>query len=301
LAVCLLPLSGCLFRTHKVQQREYSKAQLQQATGQQLIERINSDAGKIKSLSETVDIAASSGGEKKGKITEFQEIRGYILLRKPAMLRMIGLYPVVRNKAFDMVSDGDRFRLYIPAKNRFYVGSKDVTTPSKNTLENLRPQHILDALLIKEIDPENEIAFLEGGFESVKDPKAKKDVEQANYIVNVASKQADGTWILGRRIFFSRVDLKPYKQLLYDKNGNVTTVATYNNYKNHDGVDFPDIIQIDRPQEEYSIQLGLVKLTLNQPLNDAQFALQQPPGSTQVDLDKRNASAATPVQENTSR
>jgi hypothetical protein len=301
LAVCLLPLSGCLFRTHKVQQREYSKAQLQQATGQQLIERINSDAGKIKSLSETVDIAASSGGEKKGKITEFQEIRGYILLRKPAMLRMIGLYPVVRNKAFDMVSDGDRFRLYIPAKNRFYVGSKDVTTPSKNTLENLRPQHILDALLIKEIDPENEIAFLEGGFESVKDPKAKKDVEQANYIVNVASKQADGTWILGRRIFFSRVDLKPYKQLLYDKNGNVATVATYNNYKNHDGVDFPDIIQIDRPQEEYSIQLGLVKLTLNQPLNDAQFALQQPPGSTQVDLDKRNASAATPVQENTSR
>ena len=281
--------------------REYSKAQLQQATGQQLIERINTEAAKIQSLSATVDIAASTGGEKKGKVTEFQEIRGYILLRKPAMLRMIGLYPVVRNMAFDMVSDGDRFRLYIPAKNRFYIGSKDVTTPSKNTLENLRPQHILDALLIKEIDPANEIAFVEGGFETVKDPKSKKDVEQPNYILNVVAKQPDGTWILGRRLFFSRVDLTPVKQLLYDKNGNVATIASYYNYKNRDGVNFPDIIQIERPQEEYSIQLGLVKLTLNQPLADAKFVLQQPSGSTQVDLDKRNASAAAPVQETSAR
>jgi outer membrane lipoprotein-sorting protein len=301
LAVALLPVSGCLYRTHKVKAPSISTAQLQQATGKELIERINAQAARIQSLSETVDIAASSGGAKKGKVTEFQEIRGYILLRKPTMLRMIGLYPVVRNKAFDMVSDGDRFRLYIPAKNRFYVGSKDVTIPSKNTLENLRPQHILDALLIKAIDPENEIAFLEGGFETVLDPKSKKDVEQANYIVNVARKQPDGTWILARRIFFSRVDLMPSKQLLYDKNGNIATIATYNNYRDHDGTAFPEIIQIERPQEEYSIQLGLVKLTLNQPLTDAQFALEQPSGSTQVDLDKRTASADVPAQEKIKR
>jgi outer membrane lipoprotein-sorting protein len=301
LAACLLPISGCLYRTHKVKAPEYSQAQLQQATAQQLIESINSQAAKIQTLSETVDIAASSGGAQKGKITEYQEIRGYILLRKPAMLRMIGLYPVVRNKAFDMVSDGEKFRLYIPAKNRFYVGGKDVTTPSKNTLENLRPQHIMDALLIKAIDPETEIAFLESGFETVLDPKTKKDVEQANYIVNVARKQPDGAWILARRIFFSRVDLTPRKQLLYDKNGNIATIATYNNYKDHDGTLFPDVIQIDRPQEEYSIQLGLVKLTLNQPLADAQFALEQPAGSTQVDLDKRTATAVAPAQESPKR
>jgi hypothetical protein len=85
LTVTLLPLSGCLYRTHKVKAPEYSKAQLQQATAQQLIERINSQAAKIQTLSETVDIAASSGGAKKGKVTEFQEIRGYILLRKPTL------------------------------------------------------------------------------------------------------------------------------------------------------------------------------------------------------------------------
>ena len=67
------------------------------------------------------------GGEKKGKVTDYQEIRGYILVRKPDMLRMIGLFPIVRNTAFDMVSDGDRFKLSVPAKNKFYVGSAEVT------------------------------------------------------------------------------------------------------------------------------------------------------------------------------
>lgn len=298
----MLPLSGCLFRTHNVQKRELSSAPLETATSQQLIEHVNSEAAKVKSLNATVDIAASTGGEKKGKVTDFQEIRGYILLRKPAMLRMIGLYPVVRNKAFDMVSNGERFHLFIPAKNKFFTGSKEVTVPSKNTLENLRPQHILDALLVREIDPEEEIAFVESGFETVKDPQSKKDVEQPNYILNVAARQPDGSWALERKIYFSRVDLTPAKQVIYDAKGNVATVATYNNYKDHDGLNFPDLIQIDRPQEEYSIQLGVVKLTLNQPLTDQQFALQQPPGSTAVDLDSKNASSnAAAVKENPTR
>jgi outer membrane lipoprotein-sorting protein len=297
----LLPLTGCLLRTHKVEARKVSTAPLQQATVQELVDRIKSDAAKIKTLNATVDIAASAGGEKKGKVTDYQEIRGYVLLRKPAELRMIGLFPVVRNKAFDMVSDGHRFRLFIPVKNKFFVGSKDVTTPSKNALENLRPKHILDALLVKEIDPATEIAYLEAGTEQVKDPKTHKDVDQPNYIVNVVTKQPDGTWALGRKIYFSRTDLTPTKQVLYDKMGNIATIATYNNFKNHEGLNFPDIIQIDRPQEEYSIQLGVVKLTLNQPLTDAQFNLPQPPGSQTVDLDKRGAAEASAKQETTSR
>jgi outer membrane lipoprotein-sorting protein len=301
ISALLLPLSGCLLRTHKVQPRPQFSGVLQTATAQQLIDHINNEAAKIRTLNATVDIAASTGGEKKGKVTEFQEIRGYVLLRKPAMLRMIGLYPVVRNKAFDMVSDGERFRLFIPVKNKFFVGSKDVTTPSKNTLENLRPQHILDALLVKEIEPQNEIAYLESGVDLVKDAQSKKDVEQPNYILNVVAKQSDGTWILGRKIYFSRVDLQVQRQVLYDRFGNIATLATYNNFKDHAGVMFPDIIQVDRPQEEYSIQLGVVKLTLNQQLTDPQFNLPQPPGSTPVDLDKKNASTAAVPQENTAR
>ena len=151
LIATLVGETGCLFHTRVVETRT-STAKLETATRQQLVDLINTEAGKIKTLNATVNIATSVGGEKKGKVTSFEEIRGYILVRKPDMLRMIGLFPIVRNKAFDMVSDGSEFKLSIPAKNKFYVGHNDVVNPEANPLENLRPQVIYNALLLPEID-----------------------------------------------------------------------------------------------------------------------------------------------------
>src|SRR5262249_30881841 len=131
----ILPLSGCLFRSRKVV-RQSTTAPLKSATAQELIDFINTSAGRIHTMQATVDIATSVGGEKKGKVVDYQEIRGYVLARKPAMLRMIGLMPIVRNRAFDMVSDGSKFKLWIPPKNKFVIGSNEVSRPSANAIEN---------------------------------------------------------------------------------------------------------------------------------------------------------------------
>jgi outer membrane lipoprotein-sorting protein len=286
----LLPLSGCLFRSHKVEPR-FTTAVLKQATQAELVERINSEAQKIKTLNATVDIAASVGGAKKGRVTEYKEIRGYVLVRKPAMLRMIGLFPVVRNRAFDMVSDGQSFSLSIPVKSKFIVGRNDVVHPSPQPLENLRPQHIFDALLLHEIDPQNEIAVLEGTTEEARDPKTKKQVEQPDYTVLVVRRDENG-WSLSRKIIFSRVDLQPHRQIVYDKFGNVATDARYEDFQMYGALSFPAQIQIWRPQEEYSIGLKILKLQLNEPLKDEQFVLPQPAGSQLVRLDVPRQSAA---------
>ncbi len=291
LAATLIPLSGCLLRTHKVERTVTSNAPLMTATVDQLIERINTEARKVQTMNATVDIAPSIGGEKKGKVTEYQEIRGYVLLRKPNTLRMIGLFPVVRNKAFDMVSEGDRFKLSLPTKGKFFVGSQEVKVPSKQPLENLRPQHILDAMLVREVNPQNEIAVLENSRERIRDTKTKKEVEQDNYELIVSRRDANGKWYLDRKIYFNRVDLLPRKQVIFDHKGNVATIAQFDNYSEMSGLMFPNIIQIDRPQEEYSIQLGMVKLKLNEPLKDAQFELPQPANATVIDLDKRTSEA----------
>src|SRR5437588_6623231 len=161
LLLSTLLTTGCLIRTRRVEQTS-SPVALKSATKQQLIAYVNSQAAKIQTMQATVDIATSVGGAKKGKVTEYQEIRGYVLARKPAMLRMIGLLPIVRNRAFDMVSDGQQFKVWIPTKNRFVVGKNDVVTPNPaQPLENLRPQIIYDALLLREIDPQDETAVLE--------------------------------------------------------------------------------------------------------------------------------------------
>ena len=297
LLFALMPLTGCLFRTHKVEQRKIAD-NLKQATRDDLVERINEEASKIRTLNATVDIAASSGGEKKGKVTDYTEIRGYILVRKPTDIRMIGLFPVVRNKAFDMVSNGQVFRVSIPPKNRFIVGRNDYIPPHpKQTLENLRPQHIFDALLLHEIDPQNEAAVLESSVDTSTDPKSKKQVEMPIYTITVVRRDPDGKWFLSRKIVFTRDDLQPHRQIVYDRNGNVATDARYDNFKIYDNLMFPSLITIVRPQEEYTVQLGIVKVTLNTPLRDDQFELPQPPGSQLVRWEgsqPAGAAAATP-------
>jgi outer membrane lipoprotein-sorting protein len=289
LAMLLLaPLGGCLFRSHKVQS-QISNAPLKQATEAELINRINSEAAKIRSLNATVDISTSVGGWTKGKITQYQKISGYILVRKPQMLRMIGLLPIVRNRAFDMVSNGQTFALSIPPKNRFIVGRNDVVTHNPNQpLENLRPQQILEALLVHEIDIANEIAVLESSFETVTDPKTNKEVQQLDYVIIVIHRDNAG-WYLARKIIFGRTDLEPHQQIVYNRDGYIASDIHYSSFSNHDGVDFPSEIDIWRPQEEYAINLTVQKLTINQPLADEQFALQQPAGAQVVRLDAPNS------------
>jgi outer membrane lipoprotein-sorting protein len=296
LAVLLLalPLTGCLFRSRKVQ-RQVSTAPLKSATQQELIDYINTQAAKIQSMQATVDIDTSVGGVKKGKVTDYQQIRGYVLARKPAMLRMIGLMPIVRNQAFDMVSNGKEFKVWIPPKNRFVVGRNDLEQHNtQQSLENLRPQHIYDALLLREIDPQNEIAVVENGYEIVQDAKGH-NVEQSDYEIEVIRK-GDHGWFLSRKIIFSRSDLLPHRQLTYDPQGNLTTDTRYENYKDYNGLNFPSQIEIWRPQEEYDITLTIVKLQLNQPLPDEKFVLQQPPGAQVVRLDEAHRGDATRTQ-----
>src|SRR5438477_1230548 len=197
--VILAPLGGCLFHTRKVEQSP--AIAVKASTKQDLLNYINSQATKIKSMQATVDIDTAVGGAKKGKITEYEQIRGYVLARKPAMLRMIGLFPILRNRAFDMVSDGQEFKVSIPPKNRFVVGRNDLVTPNpQQPLENLRPQVIYDALLLREIDPQNETAVLENGVETVTDEKGRK-LEQSDYVIDVIRGHGNDSW-LSRKIVF---------------------------------------------------------------------------------------------------
>jgi outer membrane lipoprotein-sorting protein len=284
LCLATLPLTGCLFRTRPVEQT-ISPVPLISATKSQLIAYINQQAAQIQTMQATVDIDTAVGGVKKGHITEYKEIRGYVLARKPAMLRMIGLMPIVRNRAFDMVSDGLQFKVWIPSKNRFIVGRNDVVTPNpQQPLENLRPQVIYAALLLHEIDLEKETPVLENSTEIVVGEKGRK-FEQPDYVIDIIRGQGSGGW-LSRKIVFSRQNLYPERQLIYDEKGTLVTEALYADYKDyHLAVRFPSRIEIKRPVEEYDIILNMVKLEINQPLPDDKFVLEQPPGVPVVHLD----------------
>jgi len=292
LLLAVLPAIGCgvFLRTRPVEET-YSKAPLRTATQQELIDLISQQAEKIGSLQAKVDIDTSAGGVKKGEVTDYKEIRGYVLARKPAMLHMQGLLPIVRTTAFDMVSNGQDFKLWIPPKNRFIVGRNEVqATNTAQPLENIRPQNIYDALLIRPVVPP-ERALVENSYEILHDAKGHP-ILQEDYELVVVRMVGDNDLVLSRKIIFSRTDLKPHRQYIYDDKGNLSTDARYAEYKDYDGVNFASRIEIRRPQEEYDITLNMLELKINKPLKDEQFVLEQPAGADVVHLDGPQSSSA---------
>jgi hypothetical protein len=293
LLLAVLSTSGCVLRTRPVED-QYSKVPLKESTQQGLIDSINQQAKAIQSLKATVDIDTSVGGMRKGHYTDYKEIRGYVLARKPDALHMVGLMPIVRTTAFDMVSDGRDFKLWIPAKNRFVMGKNEVGTPNiDQPMENIRPQNIYEALLIQPVDADSEIAVLENGYEILHDSKGRR-ILQDDYELTIIQKYDKG-WRLARKIIFERTDLKPHRQYIYSEDGKVATDAHYAEYKDYDGFSFPSRIEIYRPQEEYDITLNMLKVDINQPLKDEQFVLEQPSGAVVVNLDRPQSSLVTPL------
>ena len=297
LALAVLPLTGCLFRSHEERRPVSPNANaLREATLEQLVEFINTNASRLQSFKADVDFNLTVSKQKKGKpneykVTEYTEVSGYLLVRKPEMLRMIGLVPAVHSTAFDMSGNAKGFALSVPPQGKFYVGSNQVLKPSIQLLENIRPPAIFDALLLKQIDQQNEVAVLEQGTEMVNDPKSHKDVPQPDYEVIVVRRDAD-KWYLSRKVIFSRVDLLPDRQIIYNLQGQPVTDASYENFQNNGGVYFPQIVHIDRPIEGYSVQVTFNKLNMNQSLKDEQFVLNQPPGARVINLEQKNGNSA---------
>ncbi len=254
------------------------------ATASQLADILSRAYNPIQTLAATVDLQASVGGTQKGSVTDYTSFRGFILLRKPEMLRVIGLLPLVRTQAFDLVSDGSTFKLYIPSKTEVVEGKNSVTTKSPNQMLNLRPNMFFDSMLIRPVAREDEVILTTDDNIS-QDPKTKKWTEQRDYLLSIVRAKADSggpntlrELISQRVIRFSRTDLRPIEQDVYDADGNIETVTLYGPLQTFGTEKFPGTITIKRPQEEYKIVMTIQKLVLNQTLNDEQFQLDIPEG-----------------------
>ncbi|MGA2270880.1 MAG: DUF4292 domain-containing protein [Bryobacteraceae bacterium] len=273
LLLCLIPLglSSCLARRRLIARTGGKTAQtLLVADRSTLVDSIARQYEAIHDFNATVDMVPAVGSAEKSKITEYKDVRAFILFRKPGDIRLIGLYPVVRNTAFDMVSDGANFKLYVPARNRFLVGRNEIDQPSKNKLENLRPRHFLDALLVRPVDADRDKLLLENF----------TDEDNAFYVLHVIRLNGGGQLQLDRTVWFNRYNLTLARQLIFDEAGNILTDARYTDWRRYDNVAFPKHIEINRPRDEYAVVIDIVKMDINKGVSDDKFVLDQPEGTT---------------------
>jgi outer membrane lipoprotein-sorting protein len=283
LALLVPVLTGCLSHTRKLQQPVLAGPALD-ADVLELVKGINDRYDKIQSLTATMDFAASVGGAHSGAQTDYTSFRGYLLFRKPQMLRVLIKVPVLHTDAMDLASDGTTFTLLIPPKNRAIEGKNSVTKRAKNPLENLRPNVFVDTILVPGISPDQIVSVIHESSIAL-NPNTKRLVEVPEYDLTVLTEAASTLpHALAkvakplRVIHFNRVDLMPTEQDIYNADAELETQVLYGAYQDFNGTKFPSTIDIKRPLDEYSIRLTVEKLTVNQTLPDKQFELAIPKG-----------------------
>lgn len=273
-------LTGCLSTTRLVLKTQ-APLVYQTATVEQVEQQISERDAAMKTLKAQVQITATTGGSKEGKLKEYTSFTGYIFIQKPADLRVILQLPLIGSRALDMVSTGQEFTLMHASShgNVWVQGTDKVTKPSKNGLENLRPAVFLDSLLVPGVKPDEYVTLSESQRVMHEDMHHKTETVEPDYDLTVMKQTRGNILEVERVIHISRVTMLPYQQDIYDDKGEIVTQATYEGYQAYGGQQFPEVTTILRPVDEYSLKIDVVKLTLNEPFEADQFELTIPPGT----------------------
>ena len=282
LATLALILAGCGGQVSVVKNTPPAeKPVVKDATREELLEEFNSTAASIHSLNATVELKPTAGSRYSGIIEEYHEVKAFLLAERPASIRVIGQAPVIGTTVFDMASDTQEFRVSIPSKNKFLAGPVAFERASSKPIENLRPQHLLDALLWPEIRKQETVLFEEFNDEA------------ARYYVLTVLRGGYQTEIL-RKIWFDRSTLEVARLQSFGSRGILLSDTRFSNWQTVDAAkpapgasastsspnpQFPRSIRIERPHDDYRLDLQIAKITLNDDIPLDRFKLEQPPGS----------------------
>jgi hypothetical protein len=253
------------------------------ATREELLEAYNQMARGTKTLNATVELKPTAGSKYSGVIDEYHEVKAFLLAARPAQIRVIGQAPVVGTTVFDMASDGEVFRVSIPSKKKFLVGSVAVEHASSKPIENLRPHHLLDALLWPEIHKAESVTMREF------------NDENARYYILTVLRGGYQVEVL-REIWFDRSDLHVARLLTFGPKGVLLSDVRLADWQPPDNaagqsaaaapsngvVMFPRTIRIERPHDDYKLDLLVTKVIMNEEIPPERFKLEQPEGAELV-------------------
>jgi hypothetical protein len=256
-----------------------------EATKEELLAKYNDFAENVKSVNATVEMKPTAGSAYSGVIEDYHEVKAFVLAERPAEIRVIGQAPVIGKTIFDMTSDGQEFHVWIPSKNKFLVGKVGVEKNSAKPLENLRPQHLLNALLWPVVQKEEPVLFEEFNDETGR-----------YYVLTVL--RGGYRMEIYRKIWFNRADLNVSRLETYGPGGILLSDVHLSDWEPltpQEGTTgpvttFPRSILILRPHDDYQLSMEFTNLTLNAEISADKFVLEQPAGSEQVRVGEESAS-----------
>lgn len=273
-----LLLAGCSYLVPSKRKLPVPKAPaiVHTVTPEQLVASLNQRWESLEALTATVQIYATEYKTEQGEAKNYPSARASIVIAKPELLRVRGTYFGVM--AFDLASNGTDFTLEIPSKNLVIQGSNKSKARSSNTWENLRPSFFFDAMVVREVGPD-EHYFVTSDTETIEDPTKKHLYLVPEYILNINRVNPNSRNETPVRVVaFHRDDLMPYSQDIYNSQGELETQVIYQDYRKFNSIEYPSTITILSPLNGFKLVLTVESVHENMRLPGDEFQLQLPAG-----------------------
>jgi hypothetical protein len=316
----LLFSTGCgLFGAKKKIQVPQLLTPVSDADKNRLIQEINR-LSTVKSIHGKIDIQfEDTSFATFGIADQYRLVDGDITLQRPGKIYLVIQFTFV--DLAQMASDGEHFSVAVlkgdTKYRRFLKGTNSADYPrlpangdksgDKNdkakleketvsALSNMRPQHLTDAFMIRPIEPNNSLFYMQSEFyqeEPDTRPQAKKNarVMRSYYLLEEFSHEGGDAKLL-RRFWLDRVNgiHLARVQSYDDRERLITDVSYYNEKVIGSGVtaSLPSRIEITRPLDRYKLSITYqdgASVELNREYQPKAFVLENKWQLPEVDLD----------------
>jgi outer membrane lipoprotein-sorting protein len=292
ISASLVVLSSCAV-SHKTVVPPAQVLTAKDAVEPDLLAQYNRFARGVQTVNAAVEMMPVAGSAYTGVVEQYHEVEGFILAARPANIRVIGQAPVISKNIFDMASDGAIFEIFIPSKNKFITGPANLRHSAAKPIENLRPQHLVDALLPPEIAAGTPVLFEES------DEPASRFYVLTTLAPGAKSSSDNAQLEITRKIWFDRADLSLSRIEVYGPGGGLYSDVRFTGWHgalNTGSADYPSDIHISRPHDGYQLGIRIKHLTLNMPITADHFTLTQPKGTELVRVGEDAESGAAVTQ-----
>jgi hypothetical protein len=189
--------------------------------------------------------------------------------------------PITKTTIVELRSVGDDFSLWYPRENKYYLGRNsaeelEVEGNSGATAFSARPIHIFQAILPDSLPLDQSNAWM--AMREYQDSQAKY------YVLSVFREMTGRRLRPLRELWIERSALQVEQERTFDGDGRIAGIVRYDSPIELEGYVLPSSIRIERPMDDYSLDMTFKTWRINRDLPDEAFALVAPAGAETVRL-----------------
>jgi len=242
------------------------------ATLNELIEHVNRHYGGIEALSVSrFQVKFTGGSIEAGYLKEYPSAKGHLVTKRPNWIYVNILNPVTSSSVVTMASNSREFQIWVPHENKYLTGKTDIRTSSKEPLHSVRPEHLLQAILVEplHLSRSGTVHLLEEA----------QDRQRKFYVIHeVSIEGSTPQGCLRRKLWLERQNFVLMRQQYYDC-GKLLSDIHYTGEVVSEQGSVTSSISMERIPEHYRIQFWFQrgKVHLNRMVEDSSFFIPKPP------------------------